>query len=124
MIYISDSAIQYAVNLCREFNGFKAVIVSPDSEVRRRVIERLEELIIPEYDGPRNHRSDNTVICQFPNYSSLRVIGMSENMHGCRAHLLVVDINADKQFVNTVLKPFETLPYRPRNKSDAWYMIP
>lgn len=41
-----------------------------------------------------------------------------------RAHLLVVDINADKQFVNTVLKPFETLPYRPRNKSDAWYTIP
>ena len=124
MIYLSNSAIQYAVNLCREFDGFKAVIFSGDSDVRKTVIDKIKQLVLPDYDGPQNRLTDNTCLVQFPNHSSLRVVGMSENTHGCRAHLLVVDINTDKQTVDCVLRPMETLPYRPRKESNAWYMIP
>ena len=124
MIYLSNSAIQYAVSLCREFEGFRAIIVSNDSDVRKTVIDKIKQIMMPDYDGPQNHRPDNTCYVSFPNYSSLKVIGMAENAIGSRAHLVVTDINVDKRTVNEVLRKLETLPYMPRKESDAWYMIP
>lgn len=124
MIYLSNSAIQYAVNLCQEFEGFRAIIVSNDSDVRKTVIDKLKQLVLPDYDGPQNRFVDNTCVVQFPNYSTLKVIGMAENAIGSRAHLVVVDINIDRRTVDEVLRKLETLPYKPRKESDAWYMIP
>ena len=125
MIYLSNSAIQYAVNLCVEFEGLKAIIVSPDSDTRNRVAHYLRSIILQEdEDDPQLKLADNTYLLRFPNGSFIKVIGASANIHASRAHLLVVDINTDKEIVNNVLKPLETLPYRPYSKSGAWYMIP
>lgn len=124
MIYLSNSAIQYAVNLCREFEGFRAIIVSNDSDTRKTVIDKLKQLVLPDYDGPQNRFLDNICVVQFPNYSTLKVIGMAENAIGSRAHLVVTDINIDRRTVDEVLRKLETLPYKPRKESDAWYMIP
>ena len=124
MIYLSNSAIQYAVSLCREFEGFRAVIASNDSDTRKTVIDKLKQLVLPDYDGPQNRFLDNTCVVQFPNHSTLKVIGMEENAIGSRAHLVVTDINIDRRTVDEVLRKLETLPYKPRKESDAWYMIP
>lgn len=124
MIYLSNSAIQYAVNLCQEFEGFRAIIASNDSDVRKTVIDKLKQLVLPDYDGPQNRFLDNTCVVQFQNHSTLKVIGMAENAIGSRAHLVVTDINIDRRTVDEVLRKLETLPYRPRKESDAWYMIP
>lgn len=124
MIYLSNSAIQYAVNLCREFEGFRAIIVSNDSDVRKTAIDKLKQLVLPDYDSPQNRFLDNTYVVQFPNYSTLKVIGMAKNAIGSRAHLVVADINIDRRTVDEVLRKLETLPYRPRKESDAWYRIP
>ena len=124
MIYLSNSAIQYAVSLCREFEGFRAVIASNDSDTRKTVIDKLKQLVLPDYDVPQNRFLDNTCVVQFPNHSTLKVIGMAENAIGSRAHLVVTDINIDRRTVDEVLRKLETLPYKPRKESDAWYMIP
>ena len=125
MIYLSNSAIQYAVNLCVEFEGFKAIIVSPDSNTRNRVAHYLRSIILQEDEGdPQLKLADNTYLIMFPNNSTIKVVGASADTHAIRAHLVVVDINTDKEIVDKVLKRLETLPYRPYSKSGAWYMIP
>lgn len=125
MIYLSNSAIQYAVNLCVEFDGFKAIIVSPDSDARNRVAHYLRNIILQEDDGdPQLKLADNTYLLRFPNHSTIKVVGASADTYASRAHLVVVDINTDREIVHGVLKHLETLPYRPYSKSGAWYMIP
>lgn len=112
MIYLTDSAIKYAANICTELDGYKVVIACDRVKINRDFKKLLS--IIKGDDVSKVYRDS---LC-FKNGSSIRFVPVLDCSRGNRAHLLIVDPEIDKEFLHSVLLPMETLNwYKYNNKA-------
>lgn len=111
MLSLSRSALVYAISICEEKENYK-VTVACGSEVGREVIMEEFRYFNLEKDTQRIGRivkGRNNSYVQFKNGSIIRVIVARESAHGIRSHLIIVSPEVNKEIVECVLRPMETL---------------
>ena len=114
MIYLSDSAIRYAVLLCMEKEHYR-IHIATFSKIGALIwFSKLKEL--KEYDKYKVRRAtlmcDGNGLIEFTNGSTIRISEPNESCRGQRCHLLIVDDGIKKDVIGSVLKPCETLDYK------------
>lgn len=114
MIYLSDSAIRYAVLLCMEKEHYRIHIATISKVGAGIWFDKLKEL--KEYDKDKVRRAtlmcDGSGLIEFTNGSTIRVSKPNESCRWQRCHLLIVDDGIKKDVIRSVLKPCETLDYK------------
>lgn len=112
MIYLSESALKYAVNICEELPGYKVGIAT--SALPLLVALKFFYTAIAKdrdtIEVIENEKRDCATI-EFSNGSSIRFIPISESSRGYAFSLLIVEYGIDKEFVNCVLRPCERVDY-------------
>ena len=114
MIYLSDSAIRYAVLLCMEKEYYK-IHIATFSRVGAGIwFSKIKEL--KEYDKNKVRRAtlmyDENGLIEFTNGSTIRISAPKESCRGQRCHLLIVDDEIKEDVIRNVLRPCETLDYK------------
>lgn len=115
MLYLSsDDELQYAVLKCLNNAGFKVIIAFDTSARRNSALDTMRRMLADRNDCRirSNHREFQI---EFQNGSYLRSVVASQNARGHRSHLLIIDDAIDRNIVNEVLRPYETLQY-----NDEW----
>lgn len=108
MIYLSNSALWYAISICGEKQRYK-VIVATNS---RADWSHIEAFLLSYTDTNSINRvvsTKNEFFVEFKNGSIIRLISANPSVRGFRAHLLVADPAIDKNIMKCVLLPIETL---------------
>ena len=112
MIYLSESALKYAVNICEELPGYKVGIALSSKngyDIMQVIVDAITDAKATIYFIDNNkHR------IEFSNGSTIQFIPTCNNnilVKGYVMHLLVVEHNIDKEFVSCVLRPYEKLDY-------------
>lgn len=105
MIYLTDSAVKYAANICSELAGYK-VTIACDREKAHQLIEKLFSIVSND-DITKVY--DNALI--FKNGSSIRFVPVSESARGVKAHLLIADHNIKDELLHQVLLPMEIIDW-------------
>lgn len=119
MIFLSDSSVRYAVDICRKKEGYN-IVIAATKESRDIAIEKLL-LLTMDADDVRIINSYNNFKIMFDNGSLILLISAEDSSRGHRAHLLVVDELASEEYVHTILRPMETLTwseYREKRKAN------
>ena len=114
MIYLSDSAIRYAVLLCMEKEHYR-IHIATFSRVGAGIwFSKIKEL--KEYDKNKVRRAtlmyDENGLIEFTNGSTIRISAPKESCRGQKCHLLIVDDGIKEDVIRNVLKPCETLDYK------------
>ena len=115
MIYLSESAIQYAFMLCLEKERYIINIAMVTKEKVEIWFSKFNKLIESNAGAVRKSISIRSGYgsIEFTNGSSISMFRVNESLgRGKRCHLLIVDEQIEKDIINTVLKPYETLSYR------------
>ena len=109
MIYLSESALKYAVNICEELPGYKVGIALSSKngyDIMQVIVDAITDAKATIYFIDNNkHR------IEFSNGSTIRFIPTSDSSRGYAFSLLIVEYNIDKEFVNCVLRPCEKVDY-------------
>lgn len=107
MLYLSDAAVDYAVAMCASNPRYKVIIVVSGVRKRHNVFNHIVGSV---------ERSPGMVISggilkliEWQNGSTIRIVPCSNNSRGMRAHLVIVDNDADEDVVNTVFRRIEIL---------------
>lgn len=106
MIYLSDSALLYAANICRAKPEYKVLIATN----RRNDWNNIEKFLLHHLSGSDVYRISNTnseCTVQFKNGSLIRCITGHSSFRGYRAHLLIAAPEIDNEIINCVLRPME-----------------
>lgn len=106
MIYLSDSALLYAANICRAKPEYKVLIATN----RRNDWNNIEKFLLHHLSGSDVYRISNTnseCTVQFKNGSLIRCITGHSSFKGYRAHLLIAAPEIDNEIINCVLRPME-----------------
>lgn len=117
MIYLSESALKYAVNICEELPNYKvgialsraSLFLKKDGYNIMNIIQDTITDIEARFYININGNTLNEI--EFSNGSSIRFIPISESSRGYAFSLLIVEYNIDKEFVNCVLRPCEKVDY-------------
>lgn len=112
MIYLTNSAVQYAVNICSELEGYKVVIACD-----RANATKLFETLLSITNGNDIYKVHDDGL-SFKNGSTIRFVPISESARGYKAHLLIVDAEIEDELLHQVLLPMEVLDwYRYNDKT-------
>lgn len=109
MIYLSNAALRYAVNICLELPNYHVVICP---EFRNEWVDIIDQLIdyIPSL-GINVHRilkSKSGDCCiEFTTGSIIRFVPAHDSSRRYRTNLVIVDSKIDEDIINTVLRPME-----------------
>lgn len=109
MIYLSNAALRYAVNICLELPNYR-VIICP--EFRNEWGDLIDQIIdyIPSLaeniNRAKKTKSGNCFI-EFSNGSIILFCPAKENSRGMRANLIIASSKLDKDFIYAVLLPME-----------------
>lgn len=110
MIYLSESAIKYAVNICEELPGYKVGIALLSNKYDDN-IEYVMRDTITDIDARFCINGNGLKRIEFNNGSIIQFIPTSDSVRGYAFNLLIVEYNLDKEFVNRVLQPYEKIDY-------------
>lgn len=112
MIYLSESALKYAANICEELPGYKVGIAT--SALPLLVALKFFYTAIAKdrdtIEVIENKKRDCATI-EFSNGSTIQFISASEKSRGYAFNLLIVEYGIDKEFVSCVLRPCEKVDY-------------
>ena len=111
MISLSRSALVYAISICREKENYRVTVVCDSETGSEAVMEELCNFNLVR-DPQHTHRvvkGRNSSYLQFKNGSIIRVIAARESVRGLRSHLIIVSPEVNKEIVECVLRPMETL---------------
>ena len=107
MLYLSDAAIDYAVAMCTSNPRYKVIIAVSGVRKRHNVFNHIVGSV---------ERSPGIVVSggilkliEWQNGSTIRIVPCSNSSRGMRAHLVIVDNDADEDVVNTVFRRIEIL---------------
>lgn len=114
MLYLSLSALKYAIDICEEFPGYKIGIALSDISDSKSIIDILSANI--KHTGARVIVSRNDSRIEFRNGSYIRIMSGSDNQRGYRCNLFIVDHNIDREIINCVFLPCERLDYYKTHK--------
>lgn len=109
MIYLSNAALRYAVNICLELPNYR-VVICPESrnewaDLIDQIIDYIPSLAI-NINRAIKTKSGNCFI-EFSNESVILFCPANESSRGLRANLIIVSPKLDEDFINTVLIPME-----------------
>lgn len=109
MIYLSNAALRYAVNICLELPNYR-VVVCPESrnewaDLTDQIINYIPSLAI-NINRVIKTKSGNCFI-EFVNGSIIQFCSANESSRGLRANLIIVSSKLDEEFINVVLRPME-----------------
>lgn len=106
MLYLSDAALQYAVDRCLEKDGYKVGIVTT------RRAETTEKLLQMTTDVLKtNKRYGGLAEIVFNNGSVIRCMPVSESCRGRALHQLIVDEDISEHLLTDVFRPMEKLEW-------------
>lgn len=111
MIFLSNSALKYAVDICQEKEKYKIGIASMDTDKLEAMRELLPTLITDRDCVESILNSKNEFRICFKNGSTIRLINSSYNACGLRFHLLIVDRSISIDIINNMLRPCENLEW-------------
>ena len=109
MIYLSNAALRYAVNICLELPNYRVVICP---EFRSEWEDLMDQIVdyVPSLAENINRatktKSSNCFI-EFVNGSIIQFCSANESSRGLRANLIIVSSKVDEEFINVVLRPME-----------------
>lgn len=106
MIYLSDSALLHAINICRAKPKYKVLVATN----RRNDWSNIKKFLLHYIRDSDMYRISNTnseCFVQFKNGSFIRCIGSHDSFRGYRAHLLIVAPEIDNEIINCVLRHME-----------------
>lgn len=110
MIYLSNAALRYAVNICFELPNYRVVICPEFRSEWRDLIDQIIDYIPPSLAISVNRihktKSGNCFI-EFSNGSVILFCSAHESSRGIRANLVIVSSKLDEGFINAVLIPME-----------------
>lgn len=109
MIYISNAALRYAVNICLELPNYHVIICPKSRGEWRDIIDQIVDYIPSlAINVSRIHtvKSGNCFI-EFFNGSVIKFVAAHESSRGCRTNLVIVDSKVNDEFINAVLRPME-----------------
>ena len=109
MIYLSNAALRYAVNICLELPNYR-VVICPESrnewaDLIDQIIDYTPSLAI-NINRAKKTKSGNCFI-EFSNESVILFCPTNESSRGLRANLIIVSSKLDEEFINVVLRPME-----------------
>lgn len=111
MLFLSNAAIRYAVDICQEKEKYK-VGIAIRGEDKREVVRELISSMISNSDCVERIRDSkySFEIC-FKNGSIIRFIHPSDSSRGQKLHLLIVDRKIPIDIVQNVLKRCEIIEW-------------
>lgn len=109
MIYLSNAALRYAVNICLELPNYR-VVICPESrnewaDLIDQIIDYIPSLAI-NINRAKKTKSGNCFI-EFSNESVILFCPANESSRGIRANLVIASSKLDEDFINAVLIPME-----------------
>ncbi len=111
MLYLSsDDELQYAVSKCLHNAMFRVIIAFNTASRRNNALAEIQRILANRTDC-RIRASNHEFRVEFQNGSYLRSVVASDNARGYRSHLLVVDDTIDRNIINEILRPYETMRY-------------
>ena len=113
MIYMSNAALRYAVNICLELPRYK-VLICPElrsewSDIMDQLVDYIPSLNLNVHRILKSRTGDCRI--EFTNRSTIRFVLASDSSRGYRANLVIVDSKIDEDIINTVLQPKEIIQY-------------
>lgn len=115
MLWLSNEAIEYAVDKCRRESRYK-VGIALNSRTKYNEVEMYLRDCLRDTDEFRVCKSVCDTTIKFHNGSYIRVIPASDNARGYKMHLLIADKNISDDVLNCVLRPCEILEWTERQK--------
>ena len=109
MIYLSNAALRYAVNICLELPNYH-VFICPEfrsewGDLIYQIIDYVPSLA-ENINRAKKTKSGNCFI-EFSNGSVILFCPAKENSRGMRANLIIASSKLDKDFIYAVLLPME-----------------
>ena len=114
MIFLSDQAIAYAVEMCAKNNDYRVCIaISENIDTHKK---RITEITMDHLEFSEDYYVEKSIdnlyefMIKFSNNSVIRVIDANKlPLIGFRCYLLIADINIRKEILENVLLPMEDL---------------
>lgn len=109
MIYLSNAALRYAVNICLELPNYHVVICSESRSEWGDLIDQIVDYIpsLSENINRAKKTKSGNCFLEFSNKSVILFCPAKESSRGMRANLIIASSKLDKNFINTVLLPME-----------------
>ena len=111
MLFLSNAAIHYAVDICLEKDKYKVGIAVKGFEKRDSVRQQILDMVAGSDCVGHIRNSNYNFEVQFKNGSRIKLILASDNSRGNKLHLLIVDREISIDIVECVLKRCELLDW-------------
>ena len=111
MIFLSNAALRYAVDICQEKEKYRVGIASLDADKLEAMRELLPTLIVDRHCIESIINTKNEFRIRFTNGSTIMFISSSSNACGQRLHLLIADRDIPFDIMNNILRPCENLEW-------------
>lgn len=111
MLFLSNAALRYAVDICLEKDKYKVGIATKGFEKRDIVRQQILDMITGSDCVEHIRNSKYNFEVQFKNGSVIKLILASDSSRGNMLHLLIVDREISIDVVECVLKRCELLDW-------------
>lgn len=111
MIFLSNAAVRYAVDICQEKAKYKVGIAIRSENKRNAVRELVLSMVANSGCVERIINSKHNFEICFKNGSVIKFIYASDSARMNRLHLLIADIDIPIDIMQRVLKPCENLEW-------------
>lgn len=115
MLYLTNSSIRYAVDICSEKPNYRVIIVA-DDEMEQDVVTRMV-LSIASPNMQRIQKNLSRYTIEFNNGSIIKTVQAKETARGLKSHLLIVDKAIKDEIINNIFGSCEILEQVDRWKS-------
>ena len=111
MIFLSNAALRYAVDICLEKDKYKVGIAIKGEDKRNIMRQLILDMVVGSDCVETIRNSKNNFEVCFKNGSRIKFIYASDSARMNRLHLLIVDRDVSIDIVQYVLKPCENLEW-------------
>lgn len=111
MIFLSNAAIRYAVDVCQERERHKVGIAIQGEDKRNAMRDLILSMVSDSDCVERIRNSKHNFEILFKNGSVIRFIFPSDSARGNKLHLLIADKEIQIDIIQTVLKRCEILDW-------------
>lgn len=111
MIFLSNAALRYAVDVCQEREGHKVGIAIQGEDKRNAMRELILSMVSDSDCIERIRNSKYNFEILFKNGSIIKFVYPSDNARGNRWHLLIADKEIRYDVMQNVLKRCELLDW-------------
>ena len=121
MLFLSDAALRFAVEICLEKEKYRVCIAIPDPVRRMDIFRRVVEKATLYDFGAYKRQLPITLTLEFSNGSIIKVIQCSDSARGHICNLLIADPSITRPVLLDVLRPLERgdwIEYNERHRAE------